>query len=169
MNVAVFDSHHFERPLFEEMAMAHSQELAFFEYRLTEETVALANGFDAICAFANDRLNANVLSRLKQEGVRLIALRTAGFNNVDIPAATKLGLPVVRVPAYSPYAIAEHATALILTLNRKVCRAAARVRELNFSLDGLVGFDLHGKTAGVVGTGRTDPSWPRSWRGLAAK
>jgi len=154
MKAAVFDAHKFERPIFEELNERFHLELTFFEPRLTEETVALAEGFDVVCSFANDRVNAQVLRQLKELGIRLIALRSAGFNHVDIPTANELGIKVARVPAYSPYAVAEHAVALILALNRKICRASARVHELNFSLDGLVGFDLYGKTVGVIGTGR---------------
>jgi len=154
MKIAVFDAHKFERPIFDELNERFHQELTFFEPRLTEETAALAKGFNAVCSFANDRVNAQVIRQLKEAGIKLIALRSAGFNHVDLPAAKELGIKVVRVPAYSPYAVAEHAVALILALNRKICRASSRVHELNFSLDGLVGFDLHGKTVGVVGTGR---------------
>lgn len=154
MKVAVFDTHRFEQPLFEELRPRFSHQITFLETRLTEETALLARGFPAICCFANDRVNSKVLHLLKELGVKLIALRSAGFNHVDIPVAESLGIKVVRVPAYSPYAVAEHAVALILALNRKICKASSRVHELNFSLDGLVGFDLHGKTVGVVGTGR---------------
>lgn len=128
-------------------------ELAFFGARLSVATAPLASGYPVVCAFVNDVLDAEVLTVLSQAGTRLIALRCAGFNNVDLAAAAKLGVKVVRVPAYSPYAVAEYALALILTLNRKIHRAFARVREGNFGLAGLEGFDLHGRTIGVVGTG----------------
>jgi D-lactate dehydrogenase len=133
---------------------------------LTEETVRLATGFPVVCCFAHDKLNARVLGELKTGGTKLIALRSAGFNHVDLSAAAKLGLPIVRVPAYSPYSVAEHATALILSLNRKISKASARVHELNFSLEGLVGFDLHGKTVGVVGTGRIGSAFARIMAGF---
>jgi len=154
MKIAVFDTHKFERPVFEELNQGFGHEITYFEPRLTVETAKLANGFSCVCLFTNDCVNASVLEKLKQEGVQLIALRSAGFNHVDIPAAVKLGLKVVRVPAYSPHAVAEHAVAMIMSLNRKICRASARVHDLNFSLDGLVGFDLFGKTVGIIGTGR---------------
>src|SRR5215475_11980224 len=136
------------------MANASRHQLIFFQPLLNEETVGLATGFDAICVFVNDQVNAAVIAKLHSLGVRLIALRCAGYNNVDLAAATKHGITVVRVPAYSPYAVAEHAIALMLALNRKVHRAYNRVREGNFALDGLVGFDMHGKTVGLNGTGQ---------------
>jgi D-lactate dehydrogenase len=127
--------------------------LAFHDLRLTASTAALADGAGAICAFVNDDLSAPVIDRLAGLGVRLLALRSAGYNHVDLKAAQAAGLSVARVPAYSPHAVAEHTMALILTLNRKTHRAFNRVREGNFALEGLLGFDLHGKTAGIVGTG----------------
>ncbi len=154
MKVAVFDIHAFERHLFEEINPAFGHSPTYFQLRLSDETAKLAKGFPVVCAFANDRLDAKVLEQLKEGGTQLIALRAAGFNNVDIKTAASLNIKVVRVPAYSPHAVAEHAVALILTINRKIVRAAIRVRDLNFSLDGLVGFDLFGKTVGVIGTGR---------------
>jgi D-lactate dehydrogenase len=154
MKTALFDTHRYERDAFTKANEAYGHELTFFEPRLTNRTAPLAAGFEAICVFVNDRLDDETLTLLRDEGVRLIALRSAGFNNVDLAAARRLALPVVRVPEYSPHAVAEHAMALILTLNRKTHRAYARVREANFTLDGLVGFDLYDKVAGVVGTGR---------------
>ena len=139
MKVAVFDTHRFERPVFESVNHRFGHKLVFFEPRLNEETATLAAEFPAICAFVNDRLNANVLNQLRKLSVELIALRSAGFNHVDLAVADRLGLKIARVPAYSPHAVAEHAVALILALNRKIHRAYSRVRELNFSLDGLVG------------------------------
>jgi D-lactate dehydrogenase len=131
---------------------AHS--LTFLDSALDETTAALAQGFDAVCVFVNDRLTRDVLRALTTGGVRLIALRCAGFNNVDLAAAKEFGLVVARVPAYSPHAVAEHAVALLLTLNRKIHRAYNRVRDGNFALNGLAGFDLAGKTVAVVGTGK---------------
>ena len=131
-----------------------AHELGFYEARLTAESVALASGTAAVCVFVNDELNAEVIEALAAGGTRLIALRCAGFNNVDVARAVASGVSVVRVPAYSPHAVAEHAVGLMLALNRQVHRAHARVREGNLALDGLLGFDLHGKTVGVVGTGR---------------
>lgn len=154
MKAAVFDIHKFERPWFDELNRKFGHELGFFEYRLAADTAHMAQGFPAVCSFANDKVDAAALERLHKGGCRFVALRSAGFNHVDLNAAIRLGIRVARVPAYSPHAVAEHAVALLLALNRKICRASARVHELNFSLDGLVGFDLHGKTAAVVGAGR---------------
>lgn len=154
MRVAVFSTKPYDQQFLLAANAAHGHELVFFEPRLTPETSPLAAGFPAVCAFVNDQLNAPVLRALARHGTKLIALRSAGFNHVDLPAARELGLTVVRVPAYSPYAVAEHTVGLMLALNRKIHRAYARVREGNFSLDGLLGFDLHGKTVGIVGTGK---------------
>jgi D-lactate dehydrogenase len=129
-------------------------ELTFLEPRLNEQTASLAHGFPAVCAFVNDHADQSVLQTLARGDTRLLALRCAGFNQVDLSAAKELGIAVVRVPAYSPYATAEHAVALMLALNRKIVRANARTREGNFSIEGLLGFDMHGKTAGVIGTGK---------------
>ncbi len=154
MKVAFFDTHGFERSVFADENRGFGHEITHFEVRLGEQTASLASGFTALCAFVNDRIGASVLEKIARSGTRLIALRCAGFNNVDLEAAGRLGIRVVRVPEYSPHAVAEHAVALILSLDRKIHRAHSRVREGNFSLEGLVGFDLHGKTVGVVGTGR---------------
>src|SRR5678809_1448899 len=129
-------------------------QILFFEARLNEQTTSLAKGCNAVCAFVNDQLNAAVLNALKEMGIKIIAQRCAGFNNVDIVTAGKNNIAVVTVPAYSPHAVAEHALALIMTLNRKTHKAYNRVREGNFSLDRLTGFDLYGKTVGVIGTGK---------------
>jgi len=153
MHLVLFDTHRFEREVFEEVNREFGHQLTFLEPRLTHETAPVAKGFEGVCAFANDKLNSNTLKILKDNGIKLIALRSAGFNHVDLRTAKELGLKIVRVPRYSPYSVAEHAVCLLLALNRKIHRAYARVRELNFSLDGLVGFDLHGKTVGVIGTG----------------
>lgn len=126
----------------------------FVEARLAPETAALADGHNAVCAFVNDQLDRPILERLSNVGVKMVALRCAGFNNVDLRAAKELGLCVARVPAYSPYAVAEHTIGLMLALNRNIHRAYNRVREGNFALHGLLGFDLHGKTVGVIGTGK---------------
>ncbi len=154
MKVGVFSTKAYDRDFLHGVNSAHGHELIFFEPRLTKETVALAAGFPAICAFVNDELNASVLKALVKGGTRLIALRCAGFNNVDLTAARDFTLTVARVPDYSPYAVAEHAVALMLALNRKIHRAYARVREGNFALDGLLGFDLHDQTVGIIGTGK---------------
>ncbi|MFN3160694.1 MAG: 2-hydroxyacid dehydrogenase [Rubinisphaera brasiliensis] len=155
MRVAFFSTKPYDRRFFTAANEQHGFELKFFEPRLTPETMALAQGFDAVCVFVNDQLDADILEQLKEAGIKTIALRCAGFNNVDLKAAEEAGLQVVRVPAYSPYAVAEHTVGLMLTLNRRIHRAYNRVREANFALDGLLGFDFHGKTVGVIGTGRT--------------
>jgi D-lactate dehydrogenase len=176
INVAVFDAHRFDRDALERALAGAAAEtgapaepgisLRFLEVRLNARTAALADGCDAVCAFVNDCLDEETLRRLSATGVRMVALRCAGFNHVDLRAARQLGLGVARVPAYSPYAIAEHAVALILALNRKIVRASGRVRDGNFSLEGLVGFDLHGKTVGVVGTGKIGAAFARIMRGF---
>jgi D-lactate dehydrogenase len=153
MKVAVFSTKSYDRT-FLTGANGGQHELVFFEPRLNLETSVLTAGFPVVCAFVNDSLDAKTLRAIAQNGVRLLALRSAGFNHVDLAAARDLGLTLVRVPAYSPYAVAEHAVAMILSLNRKIHRAYNRVREGNFALDGLLGFDLHGKTVGIVGTGK---------------
>jgi D-lactate dehydrogenase len=153
VRVAVFSTRPYDRVHLDRANAASGHELVYFEPHLDAATSQLARGFEVVAAFVNDRLDAPVLRTLAEGGARLIALRSAGFNHVDLPVAAELGLRVVRVPAYSPYAVAEHTIALILALNRHIPRAVARVRDGNFALDGLVGFDLFGKTAGVVGTG----------------
>lgn len=152
MKIAFFSTQSYDRSYFNRYNTGH--ELVFFEAPLNEQTVNLATGFTAVCAFVNDQLNAAVIAQLAAQGIRLIALRCAGYNNVDLAAASTHNIPVVRVPAYSPHAVAEHAVALILTLNRKTHKAYNRVREGNFSLERLTGFDLYGKTVGVIGTGK---------------
>lgn len=154
MRVAVFGQKNYERPFLDAANANHQHELVGFEPRLSHETAPLAEGFPAVCVFVNDQLDREVLRVLAEGGTRLIALRCAGFNNVDLPAAREFGLTVARVPGYSPYSVAEHTLALMLGLNRKTHRAYNRVREGNFALDGLLGFDLHGKTVGIVGTGQ---------------
>jgi len=154
MNVAVFSTKSYDRRFLEAAAGGTSHKLHFLEPRLNRETAPLADGYGAVCAFVNDRLDADVLARLAEGGVRVVALRCAGFNHVDLQAATRLGIIVVRVPAYSPYAVAEHTIGLMLALNRCLTRAYSRVRDGNFSLESLLGFDLNGRTAGVVGTGQ---------------
>jgi D-lactate dehydrogenase len=153
VQVTFFSTRPYDRHSFLQANAAGAHTFRFLEPRLAAETAALAAGADAVCAFVNDDLDRPVLEALASGGTRLVALRCAGFNNIDLVAAGELGLRVVRVPAYSPHAVAEHTFALILALNRRIHRAYNRVREQNFSLDSLVGFDLHGKTLGVVGTG----------------
>lgn len=157
MQIALFSARKYDRKFFDEAngRLRSPHKIVYFEGELREDTAAIVRGreFACVCVFVNDRLDAPTLAILADAGVRLIALRCAGFNNVDRNAAKKLGLRVVRVPAYSPHAVAEHALALLLTLNRKTHKAYNRVREGDFSLDGLVGFDLYGRTVGVIGTG----------------
>jgi D-lactate dehydrogenase len=152
--VAVFDTKPYDRDYLSIAAEAAGLNCRFHEFRLDVDTVAIAREAVAVCIFVNDRADRPVLEKLAALGVRHLALRCAGFNQVDLPAARALGVTVTRVPAYSPHAVAEHTVALLLALVRKIPRAHNRVRELNFSLSGLVGFDLHGKTAGIVGTGQ---------------
>ena len=144
-------------------------ELDFLDVHLTKRSESLAQGQDDVCAFVNDTLNAEVIKILAQHGIRLILMRCAGFNNVDMTTAKQLGIRVLRVPAYSPYAVAEHALALIMTLNRKTHKAFNRVRDNNFLLDGLVGFDVHGKTVGVVGTGKIGEIFAGIMKGLGCE
>ena len=169
MRLAVFSTKPYDRVFLDAANAAAKHELAYHEARLTSATTSLTAGAPAVCAFVNDQLDRSALSNLREGGVRLIALRSAGFNNVDLPAAEELGLIVARVPAYSPHAVAEHAMALILTLNRKLHRAYARVREGNFALDGLLGFDLHGRTAGVIGTGKIGAAMARILGGFGCR
>jgi D-lactate dehydrogenase len=154
MRVAVFSTKPYDEHFLTEANAKYHHELVFLEPRLTAKTVTLVEDCPAVCAFVHDDLNARVLEKLKKHGTCLIALRAAGFNNVDLVAAERLDMMVVRVPAYSPYAVAEHTVGLMLALNRKIHRAYARVREGNFALEGLLGFDLNGKTVGIVGTGK---------------
>lgn len=169
MRIALFDTHRYERDAFEAANLRAAHALTFLEPRCTYETATLAHGHEAICSFVSDRLDARALRVLADGGTRVIALRSAGYNHVDLVAAASLGIPVVRVPEYSPYAVAEHAVALVLTLDRKIHRAYARVREWNFSLDGLVGFDLHGKTVGIIGAGRIGRVAARIFRGFGCQ
>jgi D-lactate dehydrogenase len=154
ITAAVFDTKPYDRQALQQASADEGIEWRFLEFRLTEDSASAAKNVQAVCVFVNDQLDRPCLEALAGQGVALIALRCAGFNNVDLGAAKELKLTVTRVPAYSPHAVAEHAVALLLALNRKTHRAFNRVRELNFSLNGLVGFDLYGKTAGLVGTGK---------------
>jgi len=154
MRVAVFNTKSYDREFLSAANHADRHELTFFEPNLTAATAKLAEGFAAVCVFVNDVLDADVLQTLAAGGVRLAALRCAGYNNVDLAAAARFGIRVIRVPAYSPYAVAEHTVGLMLALNRKLHKAYNRVREGNFSLEGLLGFDFHGRTFGIVGTGQ---------------
>ncbi len=154
MRIAFYSAKPYDRRFFDAANKQHGHEIDYLETRLAPATARLAHGSEAVCAFVNDRLDAGVLEQLAAGGTRLIALRSAGYNHVDLTAARRLGLTVVHVPEYSPHAVAEHTVALILALNRHIPRAYNRVREGNFSIEGLLGFDLHGKTVGLIGTGR---------------
>ena len=153
IKVAFFDAKAYDKPSFDRYGSLQDVRFKYLETKLNEDTVDLARGCDAVCVFVNDTVNAAVIDRLYEYGVRLIALRSAGYNNVDLQAAFGK-IHVVHVPAYSPYAVAEHAIALLLTSVRRIHKAYNRTREFNFSLNGLTGFDFHGKTVGVVGTGK---------------
>lgn len=169
MKIAVCSAHPYDRQFLQEANTTFGHELSFFDARLNEETRQMVTGFPAICAFVNDTLNEAVLQALAQQGTQLIALRCAGFNNVDLAAAARHGIRIVRVPAYSPHSIAEHTLALILTLNRKTHRAYNRVRDGNFSLDGLLGFELRGRTIGIIGTGRIGLATAEILRGFGCR
>ena len=152
IKIAFFDTKDYDKTFFDEYNKKYNYEITYFESKLNIETAQLAKGFDAICIFVNDIADKATLDKLNEYGIQLIALRCAGFNNIDLE---HLGnIKVVRVPQYSPYAVAEHATALLLNINRKIYKAYQRVKKYNFSLDGLLGFDLHNKTVGVIGTGK---------------
>ena len=154
MNIAVFSAKEFDHEYLQTAGDKYGLSLTFFESGLDAQTAALAKGFDVVSIFCNDNLNRDTIRILANQGTRLIALRGAGYNNVDLTACAENAIKVVRVPEYSPYAVAEHTFGLILALNRKIHKAYNRVREGNFALDGLMGFDLHGKTIGIIGAGR---------------
>lgn len=153
MKVTVFSTRPYDQASLDK-ANGGRHSLAYFEAHLSRESAAMAANAEAVCAFVNDQLDRSTLEVLGQGGTRLVALRCTGFNNVDLDAAAEFGITIARVPAYSPHAVAEHTAALILSLNRHIHRAYSRVREGNFSLDGLLGFDMHGRTVGIVGTGK---------------
>lgn len=169
LQTIVFDTKPYDREALLHTPGANGIEWRFMDCRLDAETAAAVHGARAVCIFVNDRADRPCLEILARQGVKHIALRCAGFNGVDLAAATELGIAVTRVPAYSPYAVAEHAVALLLALNRKIPRASSRVRDLNFSLNGLIGFDLHGKTAGIVGTGKIGRITAQILRGFGMK
>lgn len=171
MRVAVFSSKSYDCKFLAAAneSSAANLDLSFLEPRLTPETALLAEGFEAVCAFVNDDMARSTLEQLSAGGTRYLALRCAGFNNVDLPAAKELGITVVRVPAYSPHGVAEHAVALMLGLNRRLHKAYCRVREGNFMLEGLIGFEMYGRTAGVIGTGKIGASAARILLGFGMK
>lgn len=167
MKVAFFSVHSYDKEYFNRYNGEH--QLVFFEASLNEQTTNLASGNDVVCVFVNDKLNAAVIAQLAQQGIKLIALRCAGYNNVDLASAKANNIKVVRVPAYSPHAVAEHAVALMMTLNRKTHKAYNRVREGDFSLRKLTGFDLYGKTVGVIGTGKIGEAFAKIMIGFGCK
>ena len=168
MKFAFFDTKPYDKPSFERFGAESGIEFKYFETKLNEDTVELASGFDGVCVFVNDTVNARVIDRLCELGVRVVALRCAGFNNVDMKHAYGK-IHVLRVPAYSPYAVAEHAMAMLLTSVRRIHKAYIRTRDFNFSLAGMTGFDLHGKTVGVIGTGRIGRVFIDICRGFGMK
>jgi D-lactate dehydrogenase len=169
MRVAVFSTRSYDRHFLQRANAAGRHELRFLDAALDATTAVAADGAEAVCVFVNDRLDAEVLGLLQRGGVRLAALRSAGFNHVDLAAAAALGVAVARVPEYSPHAVAEHTVALLLALNRKIHRAYNRVREGNFALEGLLGFDLHGRTVGIVGTGKIGECYARIMAGFGCR
>lgn len=168
-NVAFYDTKQYDREAVLAAPGAKALNWTFHDFRLTAETASTAAGAEAVCVFVNDRLDRPCLEKLASAGVKLAALRCAGFNQVDLPAARELGIAITRVPAYSPHAVAEHAVALLMTLNRKIHRSFNRVREHNFSLAGLVGFDLYGKTVGIIGTGKIGRCTAQIFRGFGTR
>lgn len=168
MKLAFFDTKPYDIPGFDRYAVPLGIEIKYFESRLNMDTAALAAGFDAVCVFVNDTVSAEVVQKLYELGIKAIVLRCAGFNNVDLKACQGK-LRVFRVPAYSPHAVAEHAMALLLTVNRRIHKAHNRTREFNFSLQGLTGFDLYGKTVGVIGTGKIGRVFADICRGFGMK
>jgi len=169
MKIAFYSAKQYDRDFFDMANRSKSHELTYFSFSLEEKTVGLAEGYDAICVFVNDIVNDVCLEKMASFGIKVIALRCAGFNNVDLEAAEKFGIKVVRVPAYSPHSVAEHTLALVLSLNRKIHRAYNRVREGNFSIEGLMGYDLNGLTAGVIGTGKIGECVSQIFKGFGCK
>jgi len=169
MKIAVFSAKRYDREFLSAANASAGHQLRFFDVPLDLESVALASGHDAICIFVNDTADAAVIEALAGGGTRLVALRCTGFNNVDMKAAEQFGIKVVRVVTYSPYSVAEHALALLQAINRKIHRAYNRTRDSNFSLDGLMGFDLHGKTVAVVGTGKIGRVFARIMLGFGCQ
>lgn len=159
MKIAFFNTKQYDQEYFDRANQNGTHQIRYFSSHLNLESTSLINDEKVVCAFINDNLNADVLHKLKHKGIELIALRSAGFNHVDMACAKKLSIPVVRVPAYSPYSVAEHAVGLLLCLNRGIHRAHNRIREGDFSLRNLMGFDLHGKTVGIIGTGKIGQSF----------
>jgi len=169
MRLAVYSTKQYDRKYLERVNQDFGFELEFFDFLLTDRTAKNATGCDGVCIFVNDDGSRHVLEELAELGVKFIALRCAGFNNVDLDAAKELGMQVVRVPAYSPEAVAEHAVGMMMTLNRRIHRAWQRTRDANFSLEGLIGFNMHGRTAGVIGTGKIGIATLRILKGFGMR
>lgn len=169
MKIAFYSTKPYDKIYFEPMSAEYDIDLHFFEVPCNEETIPLAADYDALCIFVNDYLNEKMISRLSDMGIKAILLRCAGFNNVDIKAAAKHNIPVLRVPSYSPEAVAEFAMALLLTVNRHTHRAYTRTRDFNMNINGFMGMDLHGKTAGVIGTGRIGQAMIRILKGFGMR
>lgn len=166
VKIAFFDTKDYDKHFFDMYNKNYNYEITYFETKLTKETAILAKGYDVVCIFVNDTADKETLEILEQNGVKLIALRCAGFNNVDLEH--KGNLRVVRVPQYSPHSVAEHAVALLLNINRKIYKSYQRVKKYNFSLDGLLGFDIYGKTVGVIGTGKIGKAFIEIMKGFGA-
>jgi len=169
MTLTFFSTQAYDKTFFQSHNKSLGFNLVFLKVQLNEQTVSLATQTEAICVFVNDQVNEPVIKQLASQGLKIIALRCAGFNNIDLKAAAAYKVKVVRVPAYSPHAVAEHAVALIMALNRKTHKAYNRVREQNFSLNGLLGFDLNGKTVGVIGTGNIGEVFAKIMLGFGCK
>ncbi|MGL4602361.1 MAG: 2-hydroxyacid dehydrogenase [Plesiomonas sp.] len=169
MNIAVFSSKQYDRKFFNLVNQSFNFNLDFFDFKFDAKTARMAEGADVVCIFVNDTADREAIQILAQQGIKLIALRCAGFNNVDLAAAAEFGIAVVRVPAYSPEAVAEHAVGMMLTLNRRIHRAYQRTRDANFSLEGLTGFNMHGRTAGIIGTGKIGIATMRILKGFGMK
>lgn len=169
MKVALYSCKHYDKKYMEIANNNFGFELAFFDFKLDVNTAKMAEGYDAVCIFVNDDANRDVLEKLAEVGIKNLALRCAGFNNVDLVAAKEFGIRVVRVPAYSPESVAEHAVGLMLCLNRKIHRAYQRTRDANFSLDGLIGFNMYQRTAGIIGTGKIGVATMRILKGFGMR
>ncbi|UXP32917.1 2-hydroxyacid dehydrogenase [Reichenbachiella agarivorans] len=169
MKVAIFSTKPYDKTYLDKRNKTYNHQLTYYEHSLDWTIIDLIKGFDAVCVFVNDHINAAIVQRLSENGIKIIALRCAGFNNVDLKACAKHHIKVVRVPAYSPESVAEHAMALILTLNRKTHKAYNRVREGNFSLDHLIGFNLYKRTVGVIGTGKIGAAFCRVVKGFGCE
>lgn len=166
MKIAIYSTKSYDRKYIELINAKYNFDLEFFDFMLNESTARLAEHCEVVCIFVNDDGNRKVLEKLSSLGVKIVALRCAGFNNMDLKAAQELGIKVVRVPAYSPEAVAEHTVGLMMTLNRRIHRAYQRTREANFSLEGLIGFNMHGRTVGVIGTGKIGVAAMRILKGF---